>query len=247
MRLGLLITTCKHYFSNIPNVIKNIKDCNFPKENVLIVSGQEDENSVTFQRRIKIVKVDYTGLHLTGAIHVYENLDLYKHIDYWIMLPDTVKLGKMFYINIMNYYNEHLKDKEVCSLPFSNPVVRPTMDMGIINIKHIYNISDYLNKIKKMKPYSENDILRLKEQLIYDENTILGLPAQFSGVATKFNYIDKNFPRPNKFITNNKDEIPEKHLYINNRLCNEVCFLNIDLCKYQRNFKGPRVELIMQL
>ena len=47
--LGLLITTCKHYFTNIPNLIKNIEECNFPKENVLIVSGQENENSKCYE------------------------------------------------------------------------------------------------------------------------------------------------------------------------------------------------------
>lgn len=49
-KLGLLITTCQHYFTNIPNVIKNIEDCNFPKENVLIISGQETTNSICYEK-----------------------------------------------------------------------------------------------------------------------------------------------------------------------------------------------------
>jgi hypothetical protein len=247
MPLGLLITTCKHYFTNIPNLIKNIEECNFPKENILIVSGQEDENSTTYEDGIKIVKVDYTGLHLTGAIHICENLGLYENIDYWIMLPDTIKLGEMFYVNIMKYYDEHLKDKEVCSLPFINPKIRATMDIGIVNINHIYNISDYLNKVKKVQPYDENDVVTLKKQLIYDENAIFGLRAQFIGRAIKFQYIDPNFPKPDIFITNDKNEIIEKKMYINDTLCNEVHFLNVDMYKYQRNFKGPHVELVMKL
>ena len=96
MSIGLLITTCQHYFTNIPNIIE---ECNFPKENVLIVSGQENNNSIYYENNIKIVKVDYTGLHLTGVIHISENMDLYKNIHYWIILPDTIKLEKLFYVN----------------------------------------------------------------------------------------------------------------------------------------------------
>ena len=79
MDLCLLITTCQHYFSNIPNVIKDIEECNFPKENVLIVSGQENENSTYYENNIKIVKVTYTGLHLTGVIYISENMDLFNN------------------------------------------------------------------------------------------------------------------------------------------------------------------------
>jgi len=269
MNLGLLITTCKHYFTNIPNLIKNIEECNFPKENVLIVSGQENENSTCYENNIKIVRVNYTGLHLTGVIYLSENIDLftsvnyeyinykhinyehinykdtnYKHINYWIILPDTVKLNKNFYINIMKYYDAYLKDKEIYSLPFIHPRVRPSMDMGIIHIKHIYNMSDYLKKIKKVEPY---DILKLKTQLIYDENTILGMFPTCPLESTKFEYINSLYPRPNKCIINQKNEIIEKKIIINNKLCNEVYFSNIDMYKYQRNFRGPHVKLIMEL
>ena len=224
MNLGLLITTCKHYFTNIPNLLKNIEECNFPKENVLIVSGQENENSTCYENNIKIVRVNYTGLHLTGVIYLSENIDLftsvnykhinyehinykdtnYKHINYWIILPDTVKLNKNFYINIMKYYDAYLKDKEIYSLPFIHPRVRPSMDMGIIHIKHIYNMSDYLKKIKKVEPY---DILKLKTQLIYDENTILGMFPTCPLESTKFEYINSLYTRPNKSIINQKNEI----------------------------------------
>ena len=75
MDIFLLITTCQHYFSNIPNVIKDIEECGFPKENVLIVSGQENETSICYENNIKVVKVTYTGLHLTGLIYISENID----------------------------------------------------------------------------------------------------------------------------------------------------------------------------
>ena len=105
-KLGLLITTCQHYFTNIPNVIKDIEECNFPKENVLIVSGQENNNSIYYENNIKIVNVDYTGLHLTGVIYLSENMDSFNHIKYWVILPDTIKLDKpkfryYIYLNVL--------------------------------------------------------------------------------------------------------------------------------------------------
>jgi len=245
--IGLLITTCQHYFSNIKNIINNIEECKFPKKNVLIVSGQENNNTIYYENNIKIVKIDYTGLHLTGAIYICENRDEFKHIDYWILLPDTIKFTKLFYVNILKYYKTHLKNKEIHSLPFINPIIRPSMDMGIVHIKHIYNMSDYLKKIKKVQPYNKNDIIQLKRQLIYDENIILGLPAMCPNYSTKFDYL-QNISIPKLFITNNNNEIIEKQLVIsNNKLVNEVYLVNLYICKYQRNFLGPNVNLIMEL
>jgi hypothetical protein len=248
MNIGLLITTCKHYFSNIPNLIKDIEECNFPKENILIVSGQEDSESTYYYNDVKVATVTYTGLHLTGVIYLNENRELFNNINYWILLPDTIQLKKLFYINIMKYYDKYIKDNEIYSLPFINTNVRrATMDMGIINIKHIYNMVDYLNKIKKKQPYSINDILELKKQLIYDENIILGLPATCPSTSTKFKYINSVYPIPDKFITNNAYEITEQKCNINNKLCNIIYFVNLDMFKTQRNFDGPDAKLIMDL
>jgi hypothetical protein len=246
MSIGLLITTCPHYFTNIPNIIQNIEDCNIPKENVVIVSGQENDNSIYYENNIKIVKVDYSGLHLTGAIYASENIDSFKHIEYWVILPDTIKMGKLFYVNIMKYYDTYLKNTGVYSLPFINPRLRPTMDMGIIHINHIYNMSDYLYRIKLSKPYTIDDILNLKKQLIYDEDTLLGLSTWWPQ-TTKFKYINPLFPRPTFFIANDTTELTEKKITINNRLLNEVYVVNIDLYKYQRNFLGIDKPLIMEL
>ena len=248
MSIGLLITTCQHYFTNIPDIIKSIEDCNFPKENVLIVSGQENDNLVYYENDIKIVKVDYTGLHLTGVIYISENIDLFRNIDYWIILPDTIKIGKLFYVSIMEYYAGCcLENEEIYSLPFIDPSIRPTMDMGIIHINHIHNMSDYLNKIKISQPYTKDDILKLKRQLIYDENTILGMKAVWpSPLPTKFNYLNPSYPKPTICIVS-KDELIEKKITVDNRTLNEVYFSCIDLYKYQRNFNGIENSPIMEL
>ena len=66
MNFGLVITTCKHYFTNIPPLIEQLEICNFPKENTIIVSGQEDDDIIINEGGIKCIKVKYSGLHLTG-------------------------------------------------------------------------------------------------------------------------------------------------------------------------------------
>jgi len=105
-------------------------------------------------------------------------------------------------------------------------------------------MSDYLRKIKRVPPYNVGDILKLKTQLIYDENTILGLPAVVSQHSTKFN-IEPVHPRT--FITNNQAELIERQIMVNAKYVNEVYFVNIDMYKYQRNFSGPGAKLVVEL
>jgi hypothetical protein len=148
----LVINTCKQYLSNINELINQIKLYNiiFPKENILIVSGQEDENSVDYIDGIKIVKVTYSGIHLTSAIYIQENVKEYLNINYWVLLPDTIKFGPKFFNLIFNYYTQMKKNSQY-TFPFISPVVRPTMDMGIVHTKHIINTTNYLKKIKLIK------------------------------------------------------------------------------------------------
>ena len=144
----LLINTCKNYFSNISSLIVNLNQSKFPKENILIVSGQEDEYSVSYIDGIKVVKVIYTALHLTACVYIYENMYQFDTIKYWVLLPDTIKFGPSFFDKLMSYYDIYLKNKEEYSLSFINPLLRPSMDMGIIHTKHLFNMSNYLNKMK---------------------------------------------------------------------------------------------------
>jgi hypothetical protein len=175
VNFGLVITTCKHYFTNIPPLIEQLTVCNFPKENIIIVSGQEDENIIIRESDIKCIKVTFSGLHLTGLIHIFENPNLYNNIQYWVTLPDTIKIGPNFYNNISSFFNECITSNNIIySIPFINPKFKPTMDIGILHIKQIQNMGNYLIKIKLNYPYNQNDILKLKTQLIYDENVILG-------------------------------------------------------------------------
>jgi hypothetical protein len=238
----LVINTCKQYSSNITELIKQINLYNnmFPKENILIVSGQENENSIDYIDGIKYVKVTYSSIQLTSAIYINENIKEYSNIKYWTLLPDSIKFGPNFFKLIFDYYIK-MKTQNYMSLPFVNPMLRPTMDMGILHTNHIINIGNYLKKVKVLDINKEN-LLKIKKQLIYDENTILGLNAICYGPSTKFDYLTENIP-PNYFITNFNSEIEMS--IENNKQC--VYLKNLDLYKYQQNFNGPETELIISL
>lgn len=240
----IVINTCKNYYKTVESLINQINNSNFPNENILIVSGQEDENSFHIENDIKIAKVKYTGLHLTSAIYINENIDKYPNIKYWLLLPDTIKFGDKFFNNIIFFYYKYLKNKEIYVVAFINPKIRATMDMGILHIKHIMNMTKYLEKIKTFN-ISQDNLVMLKYQLIYDENTILGLKAKVPNKSTRFNYINDFSKKPIYFINNRKSNI--KETLIKNGKINQVYFPLIDLYKFQRNFKGLKSKLIMTL
>lgn len=251
--LCLVINTCKGYFKNINGLINQINKIDsekkFPRKNILIVSGQEDKDDVVYRDEIKIVKVTYTGLHLTSSIYVYENIDLLKSkFKYFLLLPDTIKFGKKFFTKIVKLYEENIKNSDALSLPLLNWTVRPTMDMGILHYNYIINTRDYLNKIKMCKPYDMNMLKILKKQLIYNENIIFGLPSYFTkDQVTQFNYeFDFDVSISLCPIINNKNDVVEKIITKNDKILNRVYFKPLDLYKFQRNFSLEN-ELVMEL
>ena len=251
--LCLVINTCKGYYKNINGLINQINKLDsekkFPRENILIVSGQEDKDDIIYRDEIKIVKVTYTGLHLTSSIYIYENMELLKHkFKYFVLLPDTIKFGKSFFTKILKLYEETIKNSDALSLPFLNWTVRPTMDMGILHRDHVINIRDYLNKIKLCKPYDTDMLKTLKKQLIYNENIIFGLPSYFTkDKVTQFKYAFAfNASKSLSPIINNNNDITEKRIAKNDRILNRVYFKPLDLYKFQRNFT-LEAELVMEL
>jgi len=239
--LFIVINTCKTYFTNINDLLKQIDASGFNKGNVLVVSGQEDETTVFYHEGYRVVKVDYTGLQLTGLIYIHENISSFPNIKYWMLLPDTIRFGENFFNNVRIYYDAYLKGKEVVSLPFINPMLRPTMDMGIVNTSLVMNLGNYLKNIKTQNMDMDN-LVRLKRQLILDENTALGLMPQCYIISTKFCFL-RNFARPSEFITNHRDDLVET-LSEDGKI-NEVYFKKLDLYKFQKNFRGSNTKLIM--
>jgi hypothetical protein len=251
--LCLVINTCKQYYKNINGLINQINKIDskkkFPRKNILIVSGQENKENETYYDEIKIVKVTYTGLHLTSSIYIYENINLLKDkFKYFLLLPDTIRFGNNFFTKILKLYEEKIKNSHALSLPFLNWTIRPTMDMGILHRDHINNMHDYLNKIKICKPYDMNMLKTLKKQLIYNENIIFGLPSYFpKDKVTQFNYaFDFDVSKSICPIINNKNDLVEKRITKNNRILNRVYFKPLDLYKFQRNF-SLEGELVLEL
>jgi hypothetical protein len=237
-KVCLIINTCKHYSSIVNDLVDqiNLYNTTIPKENIIIVSGQEDVNCEDFLDGIKYVKVTYSGLHLTSAIYIQEHISEYSN-KYLIMLPDTIKFGPHFFTLILNQY-ERMKRDQLLSLPFINPALQPTMDMGILHANHFMRVQDYLKKIKTYDT-SKDNLLRLKQQLIYDENLVLGLPATRCDKSTKITVSDP----PSQFILNHCWEIESA---VKNNI-RTVYLKIIDLYKYQRNFDGPDSTLVMDL
>jgi len=242
MKLGFIITTCKSYFQNVEDIINDIEKCFIDKNHVLIVSAQEDNFEDYYYRGVKIIKVPYTALQLTGLVYLYENKKLLNSFNYWFVLPCTIKIGLDFNNKIIKFLN---KNKEEDSIPIINPKLLPyrTMDMGILKSDFINIMGEYLMKLK-LKSYDDKDLLILKKQLIYDENIILGISPANPELSTKFN-IKENYKSPKYFMVNNYDELESKILnHHNANKIKETTFLTIDLVKYQRCFKGMK-NLVM--
>jgi len=240
----LLINTCKHYYSNIDNIIKKLIKYNFPTKNILIVSAQEDKEMVLYEKNIKIIKVTYTGLHLTSAIWVNENINDLKHINYWMLLPDTIDFGDNFVNYIREYYNNHLMNKTVNIVGVIHPMVRwASMDMCILHTNQIINFTDYFIKIKSYN-IDRDSIIKLKKQLIFDENTIVGRIPMVPHMATKHNCNPVSH-NTIKYIIN--DPTLKTETFIENGTINQIYLGLIDIYKFQRNFKGPQYKLIMDL
>lgn len=239
--LIVVINTCKQYFTNVKNIIEQINEFNFPKNNILIVSGQEENDETIYYNDIKIIKVKYSGLHHTGAIYINENIKQFENIKYFMFLPDTIKFGKNFFNNVETYWNEYLKNETIQVLGFINPKIRPSMDMCILHTEHVIGLSEYFNKIKTYKTNADN-LIKLKKILIFDENCILGTkPVSHYGT----NYIKYVDAKLIKFITNDEKLLQETR--IENGKINQVYFVLLDLYKFQRNFMGACSKLIITL
>ena len=228
--LLIVINTCKRYLlhSNNISLYKKLRT-NF--KNIIIVSGEEKNDKTIFLEGIPVYKVKYTGLHHTGAIYINENYNDFNNFKYFLFLPDTIHIGYNFKDNLLKYYNKYLKDKNIQILGLINPAIRPSMDIGIVNIEHIRNNSEYFSKIKTFD-CSREQLLQLTQLLIFDEDTIFGNPKTDKGFNYKITIKDNSI----FFICNDKENIIEKQITNKSNL---VYILPLDLHKVQRNFQGP--------
>ena len=284
--LCIVINTCKHYYDKtIKELISQINEYKYPKQNILIISAQEDVEETFYEDNIQVIKVKYTGLHLTSMIYINEHIGLYPHIKYWLFLPDTIKFGPKFYTLLTKYYTMYLQKGEILCLSFINicpysydntlmiskniplltelylqekdlrflsHIINPfiffnqyisthqTMDMGILHSNHIVNLTSYLQKIKTYDISIEN-LIRLKKQLILDENTTLGIPPIFN----KDRELYIIHPDLIRFISNHHEDL--ENTKIEDGKIHQVYFVLLDLYKFQRNFNGTEGNIILSL
>ena len=240
LNVGVLISTCKHYFENVYTLIRELKDSGFKAKDILVVSGQEDADSEIKIDGVKVVKVRYTGLNLTGLIYVNEHMSEYRDKDYWINLPCTITIGPNFGSIILNRLHVIGPNKII---PFINPKLKKTMDMGIIPTGHIIEIGDYLKKMK-LTEYTKEDINNLKLQLIYDEDLLFCLPA--TDKKTPVTFIEK-CEKPIWFFVNDKTQYSEFIEEVEGKKILVTHLKTLDFKKYQRNFKGPSSNFVLEL
>ena len=284
--LCIVINTCKHYYDKtIKELISQINEYKYPKQNILIISAQEDVEETFYEDNIQVIKVKYTGLHLTSMIYINEHIGLYPHIKYWLFLPDTIKFGPKFYTLLTKYYTMYLQKGEILCLSFINicpysydntlmiskniplltelylrekdlrflsHIINPfiffnqyisthqTMDMGILHSNHIVNLTSYLQKIKTYDISIEN-LIRLKKQLILDENTTLGIPP----IVNKDRELYIIHPDLIRFISNHHEDL--ENTKIEDGKIHQVYFVLLDLYKFQRNFNGTEGNIILSL
>lgn len=228
--LLIVINTCENYFKHTKVLLlKQIKDSKL--SNVIIISGQEDKDEIIYLDGIKVIKVKYTGLHHTSAIYISEHYNEFSEFKYFMFLPDTIQIGEKFKDNVFKYYKMYLENTNLQILGFINPQIRPSMDMGIFNIEHILNITEYFSKIKTYD-LSKTNLIKLKRTLILDEDMIFGNPSRKGG--TNFKIIVKDVI----YLCNKKKDCIEKKN--ENKIINSVFLPLLDLYKFQRNFLGKK-------
>jgi len=245
MDMCLVIATSKKSFANVYGLLDQIPYDTFPKQNILVVSGQEDEDSRDDIGGVACRRVTYTGLELTSFIHVYENLQEYDRFNWWVMLPDTVEFGPTFFDKLLACYNTHLRNnKSLWCLPFINnaQVKRPTMDLGICSSAHLFNIGAYLIQMKLVAPYGKEDVANLKKQLICNENNVFGIQTPRPGLATPL-CTRIAAATPVLFLVHDRADIVEEEIEGGKR--NRVYLAPLDLYKYQRNFRGLDHPLVL--
>lgn len=235
--LGYAFSTCKSYFPSIDRLIDDIESNNIDKNKVLFVSAQEDENEKVLIRGCEVQRVTYTGLHLTPAIFLSENLRKYPNINYWFLLPATVRMGSDFHEKVKKALR--VTGFGFNSFPVINPMLRPTMDMGIVHVDHLRKFNRFFNRIK-LSQYTENDLKELKRELILLENLFLGIdhPQEIQLQSRIYSEMPDDIASPTSFMVNSPDEIKTHFKKYKGRKLKVSHFAPINLTKYQRTHRG---------
>lgn len=235
--LGYAFSTCKSYFPSLDKLIDDIELNQFDKSKILFVSAQEDRNEKTSIRGCEVQKVTYSGLHLTPAIYLLENYQKYPQIKYWFLLPATVRIGPDFREKVEGLLR--LAGCDFSSFPVINPVIKPTMDMGIVHVDHLRKFHRFLNQIK-LTQFTDNDLHELKQQLILMENFFLGInhPKEIQVQSKIYSEMPEGIVSPTNFMVNSNDEINTHYKKYKGKKLKVSHFSTLNLTKYQRTHRG---------
>lgn len=263
--LCIVINSCKTYFGLIPSLIDNINKIDpekkFPRSNIFIISGQEDQCEEIVIQGITTIRVEYTGLHLTSYIYISENIQRFSQFDYFLMIPDTIEFGSEFFHYLEIFCTDIIFKNTFTSYPLTDWNFRDAMDIGIVSRYHFEYIYNYLQFVKVIKPYDLDRLKKLKYFLIVNENVVLGLSHEYDYNRTNklrlYLGLSENDAN-NIFFKNDYDQDKISPICTSPRDVQETIIITqedkklqrvfikkLDLYKFQRNFCGPHSTLIL--
>lgn len=243
MKLAYIFSTTKSYYDKTVNrIIKECKISGIPPEDTIIVSSQEDSNESILINGCKVIKVKYTGIHLTPLIYILENRKSHREYTHFCLLHSTSRIGPQFYKKLTNYLNDLKKTTPFFDAMAFNTISRraQSKDMGILSYDMLRSLFNYFKKIKLIN-INPDSLLSLKKQLISDENLIFGMSASRANDATKFELIDIGRRLVfKKGIEESADEesLKIKDIVLGEEKLRESYYTSLDLYKYQRTFSA---------
>jgi hypothetical protein len=226
MNIAFLVSTTKSYYDQTVNrIIKEAQNSGVPSS---------DSNDCLSINNVQVFKVTYTGIHLTPLIHVSENLNIYEKYTHFCLLHSTSTIGPTFYKKLKNILSK--LQLPIDGLPFSSQSSN-TKDIGIISRDQISSLRNYLKAIK-LETYTSDSLLRLKKQLICDENLIFGLQASVPHLSTNFELI--NCGRRLVYIDGieNDSSLIIDNVELEGEVLRRTFYPSLDFYKYQRTFLG---------
>ena len=224
--IKIFINTCKKYKEiTIPKILNDIEIYKFPKENIIIFSGQEDDEKTYIENNITFINVPYCGFQNTALIYVSENYDKFEHLKYILNLPDTIDLGKNTWKNFLAIYYRFLLKENINAIPFA-------YDIGILRIKYIHFIKSFLTSgsCKALPPITAENITKLKWCNLFFEDSIYLKPRYKTIMNKKINnefylvnekmkkYIKHKIENFDIFILQNKYNLKPFYIDSNNKL-----------------------------
>jgi hypothetical protein len=169
----IFISSCIENHTGMLKLIDNITDCNIPPENVHIIVGGADKDSVEYIKNIEVVYVQYRCFEFTPMIYIIKNKDKYD-FEYSLFLHDTVYFTKDSWNAIVDTISELSKTQYSTRKAVYNKLKYPSMNIGIYSKDILFNV-DVKNTLLELCCYSNlpNDLYALKSKLVNYEDFIL--------------------------------------------------------------------------